>query len=289
MKTGSLWATGAMLVASLAVATATIQADGDHPTTILAASANLTTNQLTITGTRFPANSTVQLDGLPVVISNASSTTIVGTLPAAVASTPGSYWLTIARGNTGHDNDRDNFVAGFVVTIGAAGPQGPQGLQGPIGLTGATGATGAPGPQGIQGPAGPSDAWWAGGYLGQYVGQGTTIPTDGVERRYQSLTVPAGSYLVTGTAMVLNTGGSTPATGHCFIEGDDAHDRRTGVFFYIPANSPFPQSLVNVPLSGADTLLASGPISVSCAADSTSASVILQGFTLAIQQVATLH
>ena len=234
-----------MPLAGIALATMTIHAEASHRTTIVSASANLMSNQVTIVGTNFPADSAVELDGLPITTSSITSTTIVGTLPATVASNPGSYWLTVSRANRGRDDDdHRQFLAGFVLTVGAVGPPGPPGPQGPPGLNGTNGTNGANGAQGPQGPAGPSDGWWAGGYLGQSVGQGMTIPTDGVERRYQSITVPAGLYLVTCTAIVLNTGGGGPATGHCFIEGDDAHDWRIATYFDLPYG-PFPQDLEN--------------------------------------------
>jgi len=62
---------------------------------------------------------------------------------------------------------------------GAAGPAGPIGPAGPAGATGADGARGAMGDTGARGP---SDAWYV-----------------GVNGRAAGLTLPAGSYVVTGS------------------------------------------------------------------------------------------
>ncbi len=88
--------------------------------------------------------------------------------------------------------------------------------------------------------------------------------------------------------MVLNTGSTDAAHGHCFVEGDDVHDRRIAEYYYLP-HAAFPQNIENIPLSGAATLTTTGPISVACEADTNSDSVILQGYTLSIQKVGTLH
>jgi len=285
----------ATLVAGLAQRAAARDGD-DHRTTILSAQADLTTNQLTIGGANFPAGSVVELDGLPVTTSSVTPTTIVGALPPAVASNPGSYWLTVSRPSHGHrhDADDDHILAGFVVSVGAvgavgpqgpigpAGPMGPMGPMGPIGPAGAVGPTGLTGPKGDTGARGPSDGWWVGGYFATP----PAIPTDGVERRYFSLTIPPGSYSMTGLAIVRNVGTAT-ASGHCFIQGDDVHDRRLGVLFTIPGSPA--GSLTNVPLSAATTLTVSGPISISCAGDSGSSPMQLAGLALSITQIATIH
>ena len=187
-----------------------------------------------------------------------------------------------------HDSDDDKVLAGFVVSVGAVGAVGPQGPIGPSGPAGPAGPAGPVGPAGLIGPKGdtgdrgPSDAWWAGGYF-------VTPPailTDGGERRYFSLVMPPGSYSMTGMAIVRNAGAAT-ASGHCFIQGDDAHDRRLGVVFAIPGSPA--GSLANVPLSAATTLTVTGPISISCAGDAGSSAMQLAGLALSITQVGTIH
>jgi len=95
---------------------------------------------------------------------------------------------------------------------GPIGPQGPQGIQGiqgiagPKGSTGATGATGPAGPTGATGPTGASglsEVHQAFGGLG-----GGAI----------SVSVPAGSYLVVGSAHVVNSDGDRQIAT-CSIQG----------------------------------------------------------------------
>ncbi len=281
----------AAAVATLVVALAPRVAagDDDHRTTILSAQADLTTNQLTIGGANFPAGAVVSLDGLAVSTSSVTPTAIVGALPLAVASNPGSYWLTVSRPSNGHrhDSDDDHVLAGFVLTVGnvgPAGPQGPAGAAGAQGAVGPAGLNGSAGPKGDTGDRGPSDGWWSGGYVSPFV----TIPTDGVERRYESLTMAPGSYLINGLAVILNQGGGT-ASGECFIEGDDVHDHRMAFYFSIPDRANLFANLRNVSPTGGATLTTTGPISVSCSGDPGSAPIQLVGYALQITQVGTLH
>ncbi len=187
----------ALVLCTLSVARAD---DHGHRTTIVNASANLTSNTVYVDGTNFPANVTVSLNGTAIAVTSNTATQIVATLPASVASNPGSYLLTVARTQrNGHDADDDDATS-FVLTVGAVGatgatgpmgpmgpmgprgltgPQGPQGPtgatgpQGPIGLTGATGATGPQGPAGLIGPIGPTGAT---GPVGPYGPAGPTGP-----------------------------------------------------------------------------------------------------------------
>jgi hypothetical protein len=122
------------------------------------ASANFTTNQLTINGANFGTAPAVVLQTTPLAVVTSSSTQIVAILPAGTM--PGSYLLEVTSGT---------HMASFDVTIGAAGPQGPQGLVGP---QGPAGATGPQGPQGLTGAAGPAGATGATGATGAIGPQG---------------------------------------------------------------------------------------------------------------------
>ena len=75
---------------------------------------------------------------------------------------------------------------------GVTGPQGPQGIQGPAGAQGAQGPAGAQGPQGVQGPQGPS------GVSHAYEATGNVVSLSGSPTAVVSLSLPAGSYLVSG-------------------------------------------------------------------------------------------
>ena len=90
---------------------------------------------------------------------------------------------------------------------GARGETGAAGAAGPAGQTGAAGATGATGPRG------PSDAFFDSTDGSQDLGgnPGTLVA---------SLSVPAGSYVITGRANAVNTGAAA-STGDCelFVGG----------------------------------------------------------------------
>src|SRR5436190_6986997 len=93
---------------------------------------------VTITGDQFGSAPIVTLAGQPLAGArvNGSGTLITVSIPALA---PGSYALTVSKGNAGLDKNVDEFV----LTIGAIGPRGVQGPQGPVGPTGPQGATGA--------------------------------------------------------------------------------------------------------------------------------------------------
>jgi hypothetical protein len=79
---------------------------------------------------------------------------------------PGAYVLRVAQGRRHRDKEKDDNnnddMAQFDVTIGAAGPKGdkgdmgPAGPQGPAGPEGQRGPQGPAGPQGNTGPQGPA-------------------------------------------------------------------------------------------------------------------------------------
>jgi Collagen triple helix repeat (20 copies) len=88
---------------------------------------------------------------------------------------------------------------------GPTGPQGPQGPQGALGPQGDPGPTGPAGPQGQQGPAGPSGTSHAYSTTGGFVQYGTS-PV-----QVASLSLPAGTYLVWATGIVVD---GNVTTGH---------------------------------------------------------------------------
>lgn len=88
---------------------------------------------------------------------------------------------------------------------GAAGPQGnagPAGPIGPIGPQGPQGATGAQGPAGPQGPAGVSNAYVVNG-----AGHSAGIAVSRQYQTFATVTVPAGTYLLSGKI----SGGNNPS------------------------------------------------------------------------------
>jgi hypothetical protein len=137
--------------------------DHRHPV-ILSVSADPQLVVLTIGGQNFgDLTPTVTLDSVPLVVTGATPTQVLASLPPGLL--PGSYRLTLARGTRRGDDRSDQpapkEVAVFDVTLGAVGPMGPKGEKGdtgnvgPQGLPGPTGPKGDPGPTGAQGPAGP--------------------------------------------------------------------------------------------------------------------------------------
>jgi hypothetical protein len=93
---------------------------------------------------------------------------------------------------------------------GDQGPQGPQGTRGPQGFTGNAGPQGPTGPQG---PAGPSDAYSHGYY------PSLQLPTNNGNVTLGSVTVPAGDYVVVGSAYVAS--GSDDIDVHCTVAGTE--------------------------------------------------------------------
>jgi hypothetical protein len=133
------------------------KSDSSRPLLIVSAHADLLNAQILILGTNLGGSSaSVTLDGMPLTVESASASQIVAVLPASVAAVPGSYLMTVARGNGEPQHDE------FVLTVGAVGEKGPQGLKGETGAPGAPGGVGPAGAQGAKGdigPIGPSDAY----------------------------------------------------------------------------------------------------------------------------------
>lgn len=138
---------------------------------VSAASYDAATEALSIHGVNFgTAGGVVTLNGFPLPVSSWSDGQIVALVSSATP--PGSYLLTVARGQG--TTQFDAFSVTFTGVTGAGGgtgakgdkgdkgdpgPQGPKGdpgAPGAAGPAGPTGAVGPAGPQGLQGPVGPS-------------------------------------------------------------------------------------------------------------------------------------
>jgi hypothetical protein len=85
--------------------------------------------------------------------------------------------------------------------IGPQGPTGPQGATGSQGPTGAAGSPGPAGPQGLIGPIGPS------GVSNAFVADGVGVSVDNPGVAVASKVVPAGNYVMFGSAIVFNQDG----------------------------------------------------------------------------------
>jgi len=161
---------------------------------ILSAIADFPNGELVISGVDFgTANGRVTLAGLEIgPILSWSDTQISVPLPAFP---PGSYLLTVTRGLAdGRGRPSVTDVNVFEVALGAVGPKGDKGDtgdQGPQGIQGEKGDKGDQGDLGPQGPAGVSAAYTH--YGAAFVSIG-----DGLTQTVASVTVPPGSYVLTG-------------------------------------------------------------------------------------------
>jgi hypothetical protein len=111
---------------------------------------------------------------------------------------------------------------------GPAGAKGATGSQGSKGDTGSRGEKGERGEKGLEGPIGPSDLYVA-------TGSFQTI-TGGASARtvVDSVTVPAGSYLVTSKLTGQPSGGTTEFDCWIHLSGTDADS------FYMVSEQPVP-------------------------------------------------
>jgi hypothetical protein len=108
--------------------------------------------------------------------------------------------------------------AGPAGTRGPAGPVGPTGANGPVGPTGANGPvgpTGANGPVGPTGARGPSNAFSV--FIQNPLGTAAGAVPDGSFGTFANLSLPAGSFVVSAHALLINQSPSLMATVSCSI------------------------------------------------------------------------
>ena len=176
----------------LAAAAGTLRAEAPNAPLIdgSVVATSVAPNQLTITGSHFgTVVPLVTLDGMPLAILNFTDTTVVAQL---IPIPSGSYTLVLTNGQT-------HQTGVSVATVGAVGPPGPTGPTGPQGAMGVQGTQGVQGIQGVTGPAGPSNL---------YVNAPDNFPLLSVQTELQvpvaSLSLPAGSYLISGKAEIVS-------------------------------------------------------------------------------------
>lgn len=180
-----------MLVGSVAHAAAPVSPPGTL--SITGAEPSVATHTVAISGSNLGSNATFGgtvslfvpgqgLVPLPVVSFDPLGQEVVASFPAALATMPGTYLLTVSIGGRSASLDVAFGAAGPVGPQGPQGPQGPPGATGPAGPTGDTGAAGPAGPigpagpQGIAGPQGPQGAVGPQGPQGAVGPQGSTGP-----------------------------------------------------------------------------------------------------------------
>ena len=162
---------------------------------------------------------------------------------------------------------------------GLTGPQGPAGLTGPQGPTGLTGAQGPAGlgAAGATGATGPSDAY------NDESGGGTPItlaPNTGFTT-VQTVSVPAGSYLLLAKAQLLN---STTFDGYGFCMLNSELDEQSVV---VPASGNFGAGVGEINLQHADTFAAPTTVNLQCEAFGTG--LVTSFDKLTALKVGTLH
>jgi len=136
---------------------------------------------------------------------------------------------------------------------GPVGPQGPQGIQGIQGVQGVAGPTGATGATGATGPAGPIGATGPAGTSGDM-----HQASAGLNGPPISVSVPAGNYLVVGTAQVENDDGDRQIA-FCTIQGAVAASR------YLSGSSGSDGNWSDeFPIIGSVSLATAGTITVNC-------------------------
>jgi hypothetical protein len=175
-----------------------VSAQGRNQLTITGAEADITAGTLLIFGRNFIASKravpVVTLAGNPLVVQTVESTRIQAWLPAEIP--PGSYLVTVSRGNGTPQHDSFSVTIGAVGPPGATGPQGAQGdpgAQGPEGSTGPQGEQGPPGPPGPQGPTGATGVDGPAGPQGATGPQGPQgVPGPGGAMGLQGPPGPAG-------------------------------------------------------------------------------------------------
>ena len=171
---------------------------------------------------------------------------------------------------------------------GATGPQGPAGLKGDPGPQGAPGSQGLPGGQGpkgdpgLPGPAGPQGPPGAANLPQALVASQAAPPppislTQGSFTTVVSLDVPAGSYAVTGHAVVTNTSSEDAANVTCQIlaAGVQADQAATTI-------TPSPPSTAGlrdtIPLVGVVTVASPSAVELQCTLTSFGGTATVTGY-----------
>jgi hypothetical protein len=157
--------------------------------------------------------------------------------------------------------------------IGATGASGATGATGGTGAAGATGKEGPTGKEGKDGPRGPSEGLQA---FKDSVG---LIPTE--LTTIGTLTVPAGSYLVSAKLYVLNNEGTVRQEALCQLVNDVNSDKDETAVTAEPKGSTSFYGRVAISLQAGTVMPAGGHWIVSCLSTGT----LLKGEDLKIQAI----
>jgi hypothetical protein len=144
-------------------------------------------------------------------------------------------------------------------------PRGPRGIQGPQGIQGNQGSRGA---TGLAGPIGPSDA---------YINRIDTIQAlSSGPIQVAALTLPAGSYFVTGKLLADNDN-TTAMRIDCTLSDPSANPIDFMKLRLAPTGPPNLE-FGDIALAGALTIAAPGTVKVTCEALEGTASTVTVGF-----------
>lgn len=139
--------------------------------------------------------------------------------------------------------------------------QGPQGPQGPTGPTGPAGPQGTAGPQGPQGPAGPQGP--PGLSHGYSVTSGNANHIGNTPIKVQSLSLPAGTYVVWATADVSNFGDDSAST--CALQqGTTVLGTARADTFAVGTSGTDRLGFASIAITGAVTLSSPSTIDLYC-------------------------
>lgn len=216
-----------------------------------------------------------------------------------VTSYNGSTYVAIAA-NQGPNNTTPDMnlsswslmaQAGAAGQAGAPGSAGPQGSQGPIGLTGPVGPAGPSGAPGVIQTIIPQPGITGGGsatsvsvgldtnftdqrYSSAYringVGTGTTLSNNATYATLATLTLPAGSYLLSGKVSAANNLTTNNPLFQCVLwngtsTASDSVVPLDGSIFYIAGGNPGWE--ITLPLQSDVSLPSGGSITLQCQVD----------------------
>lgn len=146
-----------------------------------------------------------------------------------------------------------------------SGPQGPKGDPGPPGATGPTDPAGPAGPRGEAGPRGPVDAYYA-----ETGGESpVALPAGGGFVTVQSVSVPAGSFLVLAKLGLANSGGNA-GLALCRFPGEKDESSVP----LPPYSSGLGAGSGEIALQHVETFTSAATISVECAAYGSGSEVV---------------
>lgn len=179
--------------------------------------------------------------------------------------------------------DRSLLAKDFKAGQLPSGPQGPKGDPGPRGATGPAGRAGRTGPIGPAGPAGKAGPSGPGDAYNVETGGGSPIAIGGTLVTVQSLSVPAGSYLVLAKLGVLNNG-SSDGSAFCRFPGEP--DEATVL---VPAKGALGAGSAEITLQHAETFTSATTISVECQAFGAGSEIFTSFDKLTALEVGALH